>query len=186
MVWGVRYLQEGIGFDYGEAVMRSAMVPLGWMVGCPLLGWVSDRLGRRRPVIAAGALALLGCLAWILYGPEDLVRPYALGFVAGVASGAAMLPVTVIKEANPPALAGTATGAVTFLNFAFSALLGPVFAAGLRRASGGADSMERVHYQVAFEPLLYGVALAVLLTLLLKETGAAAIAERGTGARTTR
>jgi hypothetical protein len=27
------------------------------------------------------------------------------------------------------------------------------------------------HYQTAFEPLLWGVGLAILLTLLLKETG---------------
>jgi len=31
------------------------------------------------------------------------------------------------------------------------------------------------HYQTAFEPLLYGVALAIVLTLLLKETGSAAV-----------
>ena len=30
------------------------------------------------------------------------------------------------------------------------------------------------HYQTAFEPLLYGVVLAILLTLLLRETGPAA------------
>ena len=41
MVWGVRYLQEARGFDYGEAVMRSATVPFGWIIGCPLLGFVS-------------------------------------------------------------------------------------------------------------------------------------------------
>ena len=38
-----------------------------------------------------------------------------------------MLPYTVIKEANPPEISGTATGVVNFLNFTFSALLGPVF-----------------------------------------------------------
>jgi len=27
------------------------------------------------------------------------------------------------------------------------------------------------HYQTAFEPLLYGVGLAIVLTLVLKETG---------------
>jgi len=30
------------------------------------------------------------------------------------------------------------------------------------------------HYQTAFEPLLYGVGLAILLTLVLGETGTAA------------
>ena len=127
MVWGVRYLQEARGFDYGSAVMRSSMVPLGWIIGCPLLGFISDRIGRRKPVIVGGAVVLFACLAWILYGRADLFPPYVLGLVAGLASGAAMLPYTVIKEANPPSMSGTATGVVNFLNFTFSALLGPVF-----------------------------------------------------------
>jgi MFS family permease len=139
MVWGVRYLQEAHGFDYGEAVMRSATVPIGWIIGCPLLGFLSDRLGRRKPVIIAGGLVLLACLAWILYGPVGVLPPYLLGLVAGTASGAAMLPYTVIKEANPPKMSGTSTGVSNFINFTFSALLGPVFAGLLSRASGLAE-----------------------------------------------
>jgi hypothetical protein len=38
-----------------------------------------------------------------------------LRLVAGLASGAAMLPYTVIKEANPPEVSGSATGVVNFL-----------------------------------------------------------------------
>jgi MFS family permease len=174
MIWGVRYLQEAHGFEYAAAVVRSATVPLGWIIGCPLLGFVSDRIGRRKPVIAAGAAVLFVCLAFILYGPTNVLPPYVLGLVAGVASGAAMLPYTVIKEANPPAVSGTATGVVNFLNFTFSALLGPVFGAILRAAAGGASRMELEHYQTAFQPLLYGVGLAIVLTFFLKETGTAA------------
>jgi MFS family permease len=173
MVWGVRYLQEARGFDYGDAVMRSSMVPLGWIVGCPLLGFVSDRIGRRKPVIGAGAVVLLLCLAWILYGDTNLLPPYVLGLVAGIASGAAMLPYTVIKEANPPSMSGTATGVVNFLNFTFSALLGPVFGWLLATVGGGAAKFSMEHYQMTFQPMLYGVALAFGLTLLLKETGPA-------------
>jgi MFS family permease len=173
MIWGVRYLQEAHGYEYASAVIRSSMVPLGWIIGCPLLGFISDRIGRRKPVIAAGAIVLLACLAWILYGPADVLPPYVLGIVAGMASGAAMLPYTVIKEANPPEMSGTATGVVNFLNFTFSALLGPVFGWILRSVSGGAGAMKAEHYQTAFEPLLYGVGLALLLTLVLKETGSA-------------
>jgi MFS family permease len=183
MIWGVRYLQEARGFDYATAVMRSATVPLGWIIGCPLLGFVSDRLGRRKPVIAAGAIVLFVCLLWILYGPVDVLPPYVLALTAGIASGAAMLPYTVIKEANPPAVSGTATGVVNFLNFTFSALLGPVFAGWLRDAAGGADVMGLAHYQAAFVPLLYGVGAAIVLTFFLRETGRAAAAREPAAAR---
>ena len=89
-------------------------------------------------------------IAWELLS-ESLV----LGLIGGVASGAAMLPYTVIKEANPPTMSGTATGVVNFLNFTFSALLGPVFAWLLVTVSGGASTMTLDHYQMAFQPLLY-------------------------------
>ena len=102
MIWGVRYLQEARGLDYGSAVMHSASVPFGWIIGCPLLGFISDRLGRRKPVIAGGGAVLLICLMWILFGSHEVFPPYTIGLIAGIASGAAMLPYTVIKEANPP------------------------------------------------------------------------------------
>ena len=70
-------------------------------------------------------------------------------------------------------MSGTATGVVNFINFTFSALLGPVFAWLLLSASGGAAPMALEHYQTAFQPLLYGVALAIVLTFFLKETGPA-------------
>ena len=174
MIWGVRYLQEAHGLNYGSAVMRSAAVPFGWIIGCPLLGFISDRIGRRKPVIVGGAVVLFACLAWILYGKIDVFPPYVIGLVAGLASGAAMLPYSVIKEANPPQFGGTATGVINFLNFTFSALLGPVFGGILLRVSGGAAQMELEHYQAAFVPLLYGVAVAIVLALVLKETGPAA------------
>jgi len=174
MIWGVRYLQEGHGFEYGEAVMRSSMVPLGWIIGCPLLGFVSDRIGRRKPVIIGGALLLLACLAWILFGRTSVFPSYSIGLIAGVASGTAMLPYSVIKEANPPQFGGTATGVITFMNFTLSAVLAPVFTWMLQRASGETGQIELAHYQTAFVLLLIGVAIAIGLTLLLKETGPAA------------
>jgi len=173
MVWGVRYLQEAHGFDYASAVMRTAAVPFGWIIGCPLLGFISDRLGRRKPVIIGGALLLLACLAWILFGRPGVLPPYAVALTAGVASGAAMLPYTVIKEVNPPQFGGTATGVMNFLNFTFSALLGPVFGWMLQFLSGGAGPMQLEHYQMAFAPLLLGVVIAIGLAFLLKETGSA-------------
>jgi MFS family permease len=174
MTWGVRFLQEGRGRDYDAAVMLAATLPLGWIIGCPLLGFISDRLGRRKPVILAGTLMLLAVLAWVLFGDPAILRGPTVGILMGVASGAAMLPYSVIKEANPPELGGSATGVINFLNFTFSALLGPLFGARLVQVSAGSDAMSLTHYQEGFKPLLFGVAFALVLTFFLRETGPAA------------
>jgi MFS family permease len=173
MTWGVRFLQEARGREYEAAVAMAATVPLGWMVGCPLLGFISDRLGRRKPVIFGGAAALLGVLAWVLFGVPEIFRGPAVGILMGIASGAAMLPYTVIKEANPPELGGSATGVINFINFTFSALLGPVFGSRLVQVSEGSGAMDLAHYQAGFKPLLYGIILALILTVFLRETGPA-------------
>ena len=173
MTWGVRFVQEARGHEYDTAVMLAATIPLGWMIGCPLLGFISDRLGRRKPVIFAGTIVLLAVLGWILFGDPAILRGWKIGVLMGIASGAAMIPYTIIKEANPPELGGSATGVVNFINFTFSALLGPVFGARLVRSPDNADVAALTHYQAGFQPLLYGIVVAFILTLFLKETGPA-------------
>jgi len=173
MTWGVRFLQEARGREFEAAVTLAAAVPLGWMIGCPLLGFISDRLGRRKPVIFGGALMLLAVLTWVLFGNPEILRGHTVGILMGIGSGAAMLPYTVIKEANPPELGGTATGVINFLNFTFSALLGPVFGARLVQMPEGDSNLALAHYQAGFKPLLYGIIAALILTFFLKETGSA-------------
>jgi MFS family permease len=173
MTWGVRFLQEGRGREYDAAVALAATVPLGWIIGCPLLGFISDRLGRRKPVLLGGTIVLLGAVTWILFGDPAIFRGPAVGILMGIASGAAMLPNTIIKEANPPHLGGSATGVVNFINFTFSALLGPVFGARLAQSPAGAETVGLAHHQAGFTPLLYGIVVALILILFLKETGPA-------------
>ncbi len=173
MTWGVRFLQEARGREYDAAVVLAATIPLGWMIGCPLLGFISDRLGRRKPVILGGTIMLLAVVSWVLFGNPEILRGHSVGILMGIASGAAMLPYTVIKEANPPELGGTATGVINFLNFTFSALLGPVFGARLLQMPEGDTNLALAHYQAGFKPLLYGIIVALILTFFLKETGPA-------------
>jgi len=174
MTWGVRFLQEARGREYEAAVTLAATLPLGWIIGCPLQGFISDRLGRRKPVIFAGTLMLLAVFAWVLFGDPAILRGHAVGILMGIASGAAMLPYTVIKEANPPELGGSATGVINFINFTFSALLGPVFGALLVQSPATTEPLGLSHYQAGFQPLLGGIFLALILTAFLKETGPAA------------
>jgi len=123
---------------------------------------------------------LLGAMAMGLYGPPGILPPYSIALVAGIASGAAMIPYTIIKEANRPEHSGTATGVINFINFSFSALLGPMFAARLMRISGGDDRVLG-DYQATFMPMLFGIGIAIILAFLLRETGPRARATQPLG-----
>ena len=56
---------------------------------------------------------------------------------------------------------------VGFLNLTFSALLGPVFSWVLQHVSGGSEKMGLEHYQIAFSPMLFGVAAAIVFALAI-------------------
>ena len=166
MIWGVPHLSQGLDVAAAEAVARSSMVPLGWVIGAPLLGYLADRIGRRKPVLLAGIVVMLlsgGGIAYL----EAFIPPYLGGLVFGIGSGAAMIPYTMIKEANPDKVKGSATGAMNFLVFSFSAFLAPVFGLALMRFSGG-HTLTLANFQDA--DLIW--AGAIILTLFLRETGA--------------
>jgi MFS family permease len=141
------------------------------------MGLISDRLGRRKPVIVGAGFGLIVCLAWILFGQPGVIPPYITGFCTGILSGAAMLLYTVGKETNPPDLGGTVTGAISFQIFIFSALVNAGFGWIMNSVSRG-NQLVLAHYQTTFQLLLYGMGMAVVLTFALKETGSAATVAR--------
>jgi MFS family permease len=170
MIWGIPFLHNGLDVSYAEAVNRASMVPLGWVIGCPLLGYLSDRLGRRKPVLIGGALLMLVSAAGIFYLPAGVAPPYVLGLLLGIGSGAAMLPYTVIKEVNPDNVKGSASGAINFLVFSFSALLTPVYGKLLAHFANG-GTMNLPVFRAAGSWLLGGIVLAMVLTMFMRETG---------------
>lgn len=173
MIWGVPMLQQGFGIEHATAVNRAAMVPLGWVFGAPILGYVADRMGRRKPVLIASGFAMLGLAAAILYLPPEILPPYVGGFLFGFASGAAMIPYSIIKEVNPDGVKGSATGAMNFLVFTLSAVAAPIAGWVLQKISGGAPLVLQDFQQWGLLGLA-GIAVGVILAFFLKETGSAA------------
>jgi MFS family permease len=172
MIWGVPFLRDGLGVPYAEAVNRATMVPLGWVIGCPLLGYAADRIGRRKPVLIGGAVLMLLSAAAFIFLP-GMMPPYVLGLLLGIGSGAAMIPYTMIKEVNPDEVKGSATGAINFLVFTLSALVAPLYGLLLRSLSGGGKLTLGV-FQQASGVGLAGIVLAIVLALFIRETGTAA------------
>ena len=172
MIWGIPILQLGFGVSHAEAVNRAAMVPLGWVFGAPILGYVADRIGRRKPVLIVSAFAMLVLAGAILYLPTQTLPAYLGGLLFGFASGAAMIPYSMIKEVNPDRVKGSATGAMNFLVFTLSAVAAPLAGWLLRRMSAG-GALDLPDFRQWGLLGLVGIAVAIVLAFLLEETGSA-------------
>jgi MFS family permease len=169
MVWGVRFLQQDTGYSYGTAVFTASMVPMGWVVGCPLLGWVADQLHRRKPALISGTLLMLLCIVQLTYLPSLVPKWLTLLFF-GIGSGAAMIPYTVIKEVNPDRVKGSAIGAMNFLTFSVTSIVGPIFAGNFGKTLA-TNSDHIAHLRQTNTFWIFVIAAALLLTIFLRETG---------------
>jgi len=169
MIWGVAVFQEDKSLSFHSATIASALIPMGWVFGCPLLGYLTDRIGKRKPVLIGGAIVMILAICQILFLP-NLVSPYVTNFIFGVASGAAMIPYSVIKESNPDEVKGSATGAINFINFGVTSLVSPIFTFVLGKSLTTAVDKD-LHFQSTGIFWIAGIALAILLSFFLKETG---------------
>ena len=121
-LWGVPYLTQVYELPRVRAANLVGLAALGLLVGAPLLGWLSDRLKRRRlPLIIVSGLNALTWLA--LVGPAT---PIAAGFLPlvcfliGLGSSVVVLVFAAVREVNDPRYVGVALGfhnLPTFLSF---------------------------------------------------------------------
>ncbi len=106
-LWGVTYLQHVHHFSHHIAAEAVSMIFLGWGVGGPLSGWISDRLGRRKPNLWCSAVASLVLLSIVLYCPE---LPTFVVFVAlflyGMANTGLVTAYALSGEINAQSVTG--------------------------------------------------------------------------------
>jgi MFS family permease len=169
MTWGVAFFQHDRMFSFHDAVVTGSLVPLGWVIGCPVLGWLADRVGRRKPVLIGGAVGMLLSAALISFTKTHEAAVIGC-LLFGIFSGAAMIPYTIIKEVNPDEVKGSATGGINFLTFGVTAMIGPVFAGAFGK--GITETHNHVtHFRDSVLFWMASIVIAILLSALLPETG---------------
>jgi MFS family permease len=181
MIWGVASFQKDLQFSYHSAVVVASMVPLGWVFGCPLLGWLSDRIGRRKPVVIGSAAFMILAAAQIAFTLIPIPVHVAM-FLFGVASGAAMIPYSVIKEVNPDSVKGSAAGGINFLVFGITAFLGPIYAKHIGRGIGNSMNLH-LHFQNGALFWMACCVAAIVVSFFLRETGPVVAAHATAGTK---
>jgi len=171
MTWAVAFFEKDKQFVFHDAAVTSGMVAFGWVFGCPLLGFITDKIGKRKPVLVGGAVLMIVSLLQLIFLP-DLFSAKISMFILGIGSGAAMIPYSVIKETNPDYVKGSSTGAINFITFGVTTLLSPVFSHYFGKSLGLSDANS--HFQNSLFFWIGGIVLAILISFLLRETGSKA------------
>lgn len=171
-LWSVPYLMDVQGYTRLQAGGVLMVMPLGFITGSPLIGFLADRfsMGRNR-VLLVTLFVSLGCWSvFFLSGgkPErSLIIPlfFFMGFFGG---GSLSLYMTMLKEFFPPWLTGTAVGLMNPAAFLAAALFQP-FTGYLMDSIGRTGSTYPLEaYQQVFTVYILSMLFSFGLLLLLK------------------
>lgn len=110
-LWAVPWLSATQGFERAQAAGIASMLFLGWALGAPIWGWLSDHLGRRKPMVLIGVVVNIAVYTAILYsGLQQVVLLSGLFFAAGVFGASMTVTFSCMRELNAKRNSGTALG----------------------------------------------------------------------------
>ena len=175
-LWGVPYLVLTQGLDRTAAAGVTSMVFIGWGVGAPVIGWLSDRIGRRKPPFVAGLVLTAVAMAGLAWAPGlPLWAVSVLCFLCGYGGSAQIVGFAAVRELNPPAAGGAALGIVNGVVTGAGALYQPLLGGLLDLAwtgemAGGVRVYTVAAYSTAFSVLVAGAVMGIACILLMRET----------------
>jgi len=177
-LWGVTYLTHVRGFSEGTAAAAISLIFIGWGVGGPLTGWLSDRIGRRKPLLLISAAC--GCVLFLilLYVPHlSLVMTMLLFFIFGMTNTGVAIAYAIATEINPHRVVGTSIAFTNMASICVGAALQPVVGWLLDVLSTGTSATTGHHviqdpavFHMAFSLLPVLSALAFICALFVRET----------------
>jgi sugar phosphate permease len=171
-LWAVPYLRDVYGMDRAIATDHTTLLLAGFAIGAFFIGTLSDRLGRRKPVMFAGALVYSLCWLPLLVGMQmGSVLSHTLFFVMGLAAPSFTLSWACAKEVNPPALSGMATSVVNVGAFLGTAILQPLVGWAIDRAHAGSVApLGLADYQAGIAIMLAFSVMGLIAITFVRET----------------
>lgn len=187
-LWGIPYLTHAHGLSIEAAGLSNSLLFLGFTIGAPVMGLISDRLSRRKLPMVFGAVGAGVVMMMILYLPnlsESSIQ--GLMFLLGLLYSAQAIVFAVGREVSPEEAAGTAMAITNMIVMLGAMFLQPLVGhlldyswsthavdAGMMQAT--VDNLHKTYtvddYQFALSIIPVGIILAGLLTFFLKETHA--------------
>lgn len=174
-LWGKTYLEHAHHLTKVEAAKAISCLFLGWAVGAPVAGYLSDWSKRRVLPLIIGALFSFICICIILYCPGlPHTTLYLLLFFYGVFSGTELIVFIMAKENCAVQLSGTVFAAtnmiVTLGGVIFQPLVGKLLDTfGDSHVVNGEYIYSMVDYQIALSILPISLLLVAIAAFFLKD-----------------
>ncbi|MDR1056984.1 MAG: MFS transporter [Coxiellaceae bacterium] len=175
--WGTRSLTIIYNLSSSNARVASSMVFLGWLVGGPLIGYISDSIRSRKIPILVGCFFSAILISLIIYLPHTSVTLlFWLLFLFGFFSSFEVLCFAISSENTAKNLVATASAFTNFLimvsGIASQPLIGKVLdMTWSGQVLEGIRIYSMTNYQLALSILPLGFFLGFILTFWLRETG---------------
>ncbi len=175
-LWGVPYLKAQYHLDPAKGAAVCSLMMIFWAVGGPVLGGLSDRLGRRKPLYLIGCLVNSAGWGLIIFVPNLSFGVFLLLVaVVGFSGGAVIIGFAFSKESVPPHLAGTIGGVINTGQMIAAPILQPVIGWILDLTwkgswIQGARVYEVDSFKIGFTVMLAWSLLSCVMVSLTRET----------------
>lgn len=114
-LWGTSSLETLDALDQDQASTAISLLAIGWLVGCPIVGLLSDRFKRRKPFILIGCLGGMGTMTLLLIPGLPYWILIGMLFVSGLATSSQAITFAMAMEVNPRRFGATSVAICNFL-----------------------------------------------------------------------
>lgn len=175
--WGVSYFEQGRGLSKEVAVNLNNYVFWGWAIGGPFMGWLTEKLEKRRLPLLLGAIGTALAFAGILYLPESMPLGVMKGllFSVGFCASSEILVFPIARELTSSTLAASALAFTNMLIMIGGVVLQPGIGYLLRLRWSGEELhhlpvYNLANYQSALVVVALGALLATAVIFFMRET----------------